>query len=80
MATANEEVANAVKDAMTAAGSSHRKVCAATGIPSVTLTRRLNALRTFTVEELILVAEHLGVPASSLLPVRHAGASPSAAA
>lgn len=68
MATTNELVASAVKDAISAAGSSHRKLCEATGIPSVTLNRRLNANRTFTVEELVAIADHLGVPASSLLP------------
>lgn len=75
MATTNEEVANAVKEAMAAAGSSHRKICEATGIASVTLNRRLNANRTFTVEELLAIADHLGVPASSLLPDRHSAAA-----
>lgn len=70
--TDHEHIANAVKAAITAANSSYRKVCAGTGIAFVTLNRRLNGQRTFTVEELIAIADFLNCRVSSFLPKRHA--------
>lgn len=51
-----------VRDAMRALGRSQRDISEATGIPLVTLSRRLSgAGKGFTVEELLAVADALGI-------------------
>lgn len=51
-----------VRDAMRASGRSQRDISDATGIPLVTLSRRLSgAGKGFTVEELLTVADALGI-------------------
>lgn len=63
----SKDVAASVKDAMTERGVSQAALADATGIPRVTLIRRLNGHSSFTVEELANVAEHLQVPMQSFL-------------
>ncbi|MCC4300423.1 hypothetical protein LL008_00475 [Rhodococcus sp. 3-2] len=50
-----------------------RKVCDATGIPLTTLGRRLSGQISFTVSELLKIADHLCISASELLPDAHSG-------
>lgn len=51
-----------VREAMKAAGMSHREMAAATGIPLVTLSRRLSGQgKGFTVVEVLAIADVLGI-------------------
>lgn len=51
-----------VRDAMKAAGVSHRDMSAKTGIPLVTLSRRLSGQgKGFTVVEVLAIADALGL-------------------
>ncbi|MFD6093679.1 helix-turn-helix domain-containing protein [Oerskovia sp. NPDC060338] len=58
----DEGLAEAVKAAMKGAGQSQRKVAAQTGIPLVTLHRRLSSPdSTFKVTEVVAIADLLNV-------------------
>lgn len=59
--TPGARVADAVKAAMQARTVTQLGLAEATGIPRSTLIRRLNAHSSFTIEELVRIAEHLGV-------------------
>ena len=51
-----------VREAMKAAGMSHREMATATGIPPVTLSRRLSGQgKGFTVVEVLAIADVLGI-------------------
>lgn len=63
-----QRIAEKVTAAIQAAGLSQREVAAETGIPLVTLNRRLNGHAPFTVAELYCVAVALRVSAASLYP------------
>jgi transcriptional regulator with XRE-family HTH domain len=65
--TATSAVAAKVRATMTAKGVSQVSLAEATGIPRVTLIRRLNGHASFTIEELAAIATHLGVDVASLL-------------
>ncbi len=75
MATVNVEIADAVKAAMKRSGFTYRKLSDVTGIPLVTLNRRLNGHRSFQAEELVTIADALGICASEFLPARHRNAA-----
>lgn len=65
--TSTARVAEAVAAAMEAADVSQNGLSEATHIPRPTLRRRLAGASSFTVEELILIADALGVSMTSLL-------------
>jgi transcriptional regulator with XRE-family HTH domain len=65
--TATERVAQTVRDAMSAQNVSQLALSNATGIPRVTLIRRLSGRSPFTIAELAVVAEALGVQTSELV-------------
>lgn len=73
MDTQTAQIAASVKLAIQREGSSMRKVCDATGIPLTTLGRRLSGQISFTVSELLAIADHLCVSASEFLPDAHSG-------
>lgn len=50
------------------AGHSHNSLAAAAGIPRSTLGRRFRDPQTFTMRELLAIAEVLGVSPADLLP------------
>lgn len=58
-----------LKAAIDAAGQSVLSLSESTGIPRVTLGRKLKRPEQLTVAELDLIAEALGIPASDLLAV-----------
>lgn len=63
MATPNElsdRLADAIRDATTAAGVSQRELAARTGIPLVTINRKLNHASPFNAIELGAISEALG--------------------
>jgi transcriptional regulator with XRE-family HTH domain len=60
-------VADAIKQEMERQGVSQLALSNATGIPRVTLIRRLNGDAFFTIAELAAIASHLGVRASDLI-------------
>jgi transcriptional regulator with XRE-family HTH domain len=63
-----QQVAAAVREAMTARGFTQEQLSAATGIPQPTLSRRLSGLRkAFDVDELADVAAALGTTSADLL-------------
>lgn len=59
-------VAASVTAAMEAGGHSQKSMAEATGIPRVTLIRRLRGVSPFTVTELHAIASELGVPVEDL--------------
>lgn len=61
MVTPNTIVADRVREAIKAAKVPQRTLAAETGIPGITLTRRLKGATSFKAEELIAIAMHLGV-------------------
>lgn len=61
-------VANRVGDLIGASGVTRTWICEQTGIPRVTLHRRLSGLSPFTLAELDRIADALRVPTTSLLP------------
>lgn len=67
MLTPTEQVASAVREAMTRQGVTGVALAEATGIPHVTLSRRLRGHTPFTIAELAPIAEHLGVTLSDLV-------------
>lgn len=73
-------LAAAIRHEMRAAGLSVLKVSEETGIPRVTLRRRLVTNRGFTVEEVGAIAELLGTSASSLIATAEALAAETPAA
>jgi len=60
-------VAAEVRAQIARAGKLQAHIADATGIPRQTLSKRLNAETKFPVEELIAIAQALGVPASTFL-------------
>lgn len=62
-----EQVAATVRRLMEARGVSQVALAEATGIPRVTLIRRLNGQAAFSVEELGAIAVHLDVSLPELL-------------
>ncbi len=69
VSTPTTRVAEAVREAVAARGISQIALSEATGIPRVTLIRRLNGHSPFTIAELAAIAEHLGVTVSDLVAV-----------
>lgn len=69
MESTASRVAAVVKETMTARNISQVQLAEATGIPRVTLIRRLNGSVAFSVDELDRIAAHLGVSVSDLLVV-----------
>lgn len=65
--TPQTRIAEAVRELMEEQGVTQLGLAEATGIPRVTLIRRLNGHQSFTVNELASVAAHLGVLPSQLL-------------
>lgn len=63
----DEMVAGKVQKALDDAGKSKAWLATTTGIPRVTLLRRLNAQTSFTVAELAAVADALGCRVESLV-------------
>jgi transcriptional regulator with XRE-family HTH domain len=63
-------VAEAVKQAMTAANHTEASLSEASGIPRVTLRRRLLGVTPFTVAELAAIAAALGVSVEDLAAPR----------
>ncbi len=59
-------VAVAVREAIEQAGQTTLGISEATGIPRVTLIRRLGGTTAFKVDELALIAAALDVPVSAL--------------
>lgn len=57
----DDALAEVVKTALKGAGRSQRKTAAATGIPLVTLHRRLTKDSTFKVTEVVAIADFLKV-------------------
>lgn len=62
-----QAVAVVVAEAIKASGRSQRDVSSATGIPLVTLSRRLTGAYPFTVLEFATIAELLGTTATDLM-------------
>lgn len=67
MNTARVRVAGRVRSAMEAKGENPNSLAMKTGIPRVTLLRKLSGTSAFNVDELDALAEALGVAASSLV-------------
>lgn len=65
--TTSESVAHAVTARLKEAGLPQRTVAAETGIPIVTLSRRLTGKSSFTVHELDLIADLLGTDVATLI-------------
>jgi transcriptional regulator with XRE-family HTH domain len=63
----NTAVVQRVGTAMTLRGYSQKKLAEATGIPRVTLTRRLAGSVPFNVNEIAAIADALGYPLSYFL-------------
>lgn len=64
--TASQRIAAAVADAIKRADLSQRDVAARTGIPLVTLSRRLTGKSPFTIAELATIADLLGTTIAGL--------------
>ena len=65
--SAAEDVADHVAHHLALAGRSPSWLCCVTGIPRVTLDRRLSGRTPFTLNELDRIAEALSIPTASLL-------------
>ena len=63
-----QQVARSVSQAIVTSGLSKKAVAEATGIPLTTLGRKLLGTSDFTVVELALIADALGVRRGALLP------------
>ena len=64
--TLSRRLSQAIKDAAAEAGVSQRDLAARTGIPLVTLNRKLNHLSPFNAVELGAMSETLGVSLAEL--------------
>jgi transcriptional regulator with XRE-family HTH domain len=62
-----KHIADRIKDAMETSGISVSKLAELTGIPRMTLSRRLANPTTFTLGELVRIAEVLGITTESLV-------------
>ncbi|MGX6508247.1 helix-turn-helix domain-containing protein [Rhodococcus sp. SJ-2] len=69
----NQRIATAVRAAITTAGLNENAVADATGIPRVTLRRRLNGSVPFNADELVVLARVTGADVNDFLaPIRQA--------
>jgi lambda repressor-like predicted transcriptional regulator len=66
----DRDASERVKSAMKAAGIGVNQLAANSGIARVTLMRRLSRGGDFTLRELDLIADALGVPTATLYPTR----------
>lgn len=67
--TPADVTAGAVRAEMARHRVSLREIAADTGIPKTTLARRLNGEVPFGINELVAIADRLGVPLTVLLPL-----------
>ena len=71
----NQRIATAVRTAITTAGLNENAVADATGIPRVTLRRRLNGSVPFNADELVILAKVTKADVNSFLdPIRQSAA------
>ena len=59
-------VAEVVQEALTATGITLHKLSVDTGIPRMTLARRLKKISSFTAAELALIAPHIGMTVTEI--------------
>lgn len=68
----SQGIAEVVTGALSEAGIAQRDAAARTGIPFTTLRRRLTGYSPFNMAELVLIADLLGQPLSSLIQMAEA--------
>lgn len=73
--TASRRIADVIRDRLRETRRTQLDIVAATGIPRTTLNRRMTGNSPFTVTELELIADFLGMTVTALMVASEAGAA-----